>query len=85
MISMKFFYLSSIQNADGNHEIHEKECPNIPDLIDRDYLGPYNHGNEALRKALEINSKSVCCPVCCTLSKEPVIFSKKRNLDGHGE
>lgn len=85
MISMKFFYLSSLKNTEGDFEIHEKECPHIPDLIDRDYLGPFNHGSEALRKALQVNARAVCCPVCCAPSKGPVIFSSKKNVGEPGE
>lgn len=62
---MKFFYLSSLPNDLGNYEIHEKECVSIPDAIDRDYLGPFNNGAEALRKATQINGKAVCCSECC--------------------
>ncbi|GAB3222194.1 hypothetical protein J0A67_11840 [Algoriphagus aestuariicola] len=66
---MKFFYLSSTANASGNYEVHEKECEFIPGSLDRDYLGPFNNGREALRKAVSLNPQSVCCESCC---KSPV-------------
>ena len=62
---MKFFYLSSKVNSEGGFEIHEKECELIPGALDRDYLGPFNNGSEALRKALSMKSTAVCCERCC--------------------
>lgn len=65
---MKFFYLSSVPNDLGNYEIHDKECVSLPDAINRDYLGPFNNGAEALRKAAQLNSQAVCCEDCCKSS-----------------
>ncbi|MCH7398109.1 hypothetical protein MM236_08920 [Belliella sp. DSM 107340] len=62
---MKFFYLSSNCNVEGVYFVHERECPKIPDPLDRDYLGPFNNGDEALRKALSVNPKAEKCQVCC--------------------
>ena len=62
---MKFFYLSSRSNAAGYCEVHEKECALIPDALERDYLGPFNNGREALRKAVSIKPNAVCCEACC--------------------
>ncbi|MFD2036191.1 hypothetical protein ACFSKL_15415 [Belliella marina] len=62
---MKFFYLSSIDSPDGAYYVHERDCPVIPDPIDRDYLGPFNNADEALRKALKINPNSKKCEHCC--------------------
>ena len=78
---MKFFYLSSKPNPIGQFEVHEKECQNIPDAVDRDYLGPFNNGREALRKALQVQDASVCCEICCKSISEPlIIHSKKKEL-----
>lgn len=62
---MKFFYLSSVINADGFYQVHERDCSNIPDPLERDYLGPFNNGEEALRKAKRINPNSITCSKCC--------------------
>lgn len=62
---MKFFYLSSEANPNGHFEIHDKECDFIPDSINRDYLGPFNNGQEALRKAKQLKSTAICCENCC--------------------
>jgi hypothetical protein len=62
---MKFFYLSSIPSESGFFLVHERECKDIPDPMNRDYLGPFNNGDEALRKALTLNSKALKCENCC--------------------
>ncbi len=76
-LSMKFFYLSFKANGKGGFEIHEKECELIPEPLDRDYLGPFNNGREALRKALLMKSAAVCCESCCKSTFEAVFNSAK--------
>jgi hypothetical protein len=75
---MKFFYISSQSNQLGQFEIHEKECENIPEAIDRDYLGPFNNGREALRKAQLMQQASVCCERCCNTSFEASFNQSKK-------
>jgi hypothetical protein len=74
---MKFFYLSSKANSKGDFEIHEKECEFIPGALDRDYLGPFNNGREALRKAMSMKSTAVCCESCCKSTFSAIINSSK--------
>ncbi|MCH7400477.1 hypothetical protein ACFOUP_10620 [Belliella kenyensis] len=76
---MKFFYLSSISDENGNFQIHEKECPFLPDALDRDYLGPFNNGKEALRRALSINKKATICEHCCEKKIAKSLLSQKEN------
>lgn len=71
---MKFFYLSSSPNSNGMHEVHERECDDIPDVYDRDYLGPFNTGKEAMRKALAMKERVHLCEKCCK-SKDHSIIS----------
>lgn len=61
---MKFYYLATEPNSDGKFEIHERDCELIPSAYDRDYLGPYNSGKEALSKAQKIKSEPVLCERC---------------------
>ncbi|RAI89461.1 hypothetical protein [Algoriphagus yeomjeoni] len=74
---MKFFYLSSNPNENGIHEVHDRECEHIPSAYDRDYLGPFNTGKEALRKALAIKEKVGLCESCCTSKVSSFISSMK--------
>lgn len=64
---MKFFYLSSKPNNEGKFEIHERECDSLPKALDRDYLGPYNNGKEAMRKAKDLKSEVCLCSACCAV------------------
>lgn len=63
---MKFFYLSSTPNDSGLHEVHDRECEHIPSVYDRDYLGPFNSGKEAMRKALTLKKEVGLCESCCS-------------------
>jgi hypothetical protein len=71
---MKFFYLSSIRNESGQHEIHDRDCTLIPDSYDRDYLGPYNSGKEALRKAKTLKEEVGLCDKCCKSTGQSILF-----------
>ena len=62
---MKFFYLSTVANSQGDFVIHERNCMHKPNLMDLVYLGPFNGGREALREALKENTKSAMCEHCC--------------------
>lgn len=74
---MKFFYLSSVANSEGSHEVHHRDCELIPDSLNRDYLGPFNNGLEAIRKAEKMNPKVSLCEVCCKIISQPVFFKEK--------
>jgi hypothetical protein len=78
---MKFFYLSSKPTQHGLFEIHEKDCHDIPDAIDRDYLGPFNNGREALRQAVLIQPASVCCEKCCKSQFEASFIPSNKKED----
>jgi hypothetical protein len=71
---MKFFYLSALPNENGLFEIHEKDCELIPEAIDRDYLGPFNNGVEALRRASQKNPASTLCIKCCSGLSQAIVF-----------
>ena len=72
---MKFFYLATEPNSVGKFEIHERDCALIPSAYDRDYLGPYNSGKEAISKALTIKTESTLCEKCGSASYVAIIGS----------
>lgn len=76
---MKFFYLSSKPNSNGAYEVHNQECEHIPDSLDRDYLGPFNNGTEALRKAEKLQPSVALCKACCSQTFQSVIFKPKKS------
>jgi hypothetical protein len=67
---MKFFYLSTKCNSAGKFEIHERNCKHIPPILDREYLGPFNNGKEALRRACNLNPNALLCTDCCVYKLE---------------
>jgi len=74
---MKFFYLSSKPNSNGEYEVHNQECEHIPDSLDRDYLGPFNNGTEALRKAEKLQPSVTLCKACCSQTLQSIFFKPK--------
>ncbi|MDI1322775.1 MAG: hypothetical protein PSV36_08495 [Algoriphagus sp.] len=70
---MKFFYLNSKPNSEGKFEIHDRECDSLPSALDRDYLGPFNNGKEAMRKAEDSKSEVCLCPTCCASNFQAII------------
>lgn len=72
---MKFFYLSTKSELSDKSEIHDRDCPNLPGIFDRDYLGPFNNEQEALRKAVSLHPEAQLCEVCCK-KVSPAIFIK---------
>lgn len=61
---MKFFYLSSSPDLDGQFIIHDRDCFDIPSKYERDYLGPYNSALEALRISTLKRSDLNLCRKC---------------------
>ncbi len=74
---MKFFYLSTKPNDNGKFVIHERDCPRIPNSYDRDYLGPFNTGAEALRAASGKNGEAATCDKCCVTTFHPIFFKMR--------
>ncbi len=73
---MKFFYLATKNNNQDQFEIHDRECPKIPNILERDYLGPFNNSMEALRYAKMMNPKAAICKNCCReVHRQTLIFS----------
>jgi len=77
---MKFFYLSTQLNTEGKFEVHERDCDLIPSAYDRDYLGPFNSGKEAISKASSLKSNATLCPNCSSTSYVAV-FSRLKKQD----
>jgi len=80
---MKFFYLSITKNPFDVSEIHEQNCPSIPPMSERTYLGPFNNGQEALRTAAERKKNVVVCTECCGSKSAPVAFFSTLSLAEH--
>lgn len=61
---MKFFYLASLPNIEGQFIVHDKDCLDVPSIYDRDYLGPFNSALEAFRSITLKRSNINICRKC---------------------
>lgn len=82
---MKFFYIATKPNNQGEFLIHSKNCPYLPDVLERDYLGPFNSGIEALRVAQTNNPKAACCEHCTKQVDSLLSSSIKDSFQGNTE
>jgi hypothetical protein len=80
---MKFFYLSSKSTPTGEFEIHERNCPKIPSLAERSYLGPFVTSVEALKQARRFKPKAVLCSDCHGQTDLAPIDAIKENDSNH--
>ena len=71
---MKFFYVGITKNPFDTSEVHERNCPSIPSMAERSYLGPFNNGKEALRKAIQLKKNVAVCPECCGAKAPSISF-----------
>jgi len=62
---MRFFYIADKSSASGFKEVHDQDCPEIPDMLNRKYLGPFNNPSEAIRRVKQTDPLAVGCEVCC--------------------
>lgn len=76
---MKFFYLSITRDPSEESEVHTQDCPSLPPMEGRSYLGPFNNASEALRNATEKKGYVTLCPRCCKNKKSAVVFFSKIN------
>jgi len=68
---MKFYYLSTEPNIEGDFEIHHRECSKIPSFHNRLYLGPFNNALEAMNHSKISFPRSVICEACQNVSMVP--------------
>ena len=82
-IVMKFFYLSITKNPSEASEVHDQNCTTLPSMAERSYLGPFNNGKEALRKAAERKKNVVACTECCGGEPASISFFSHLSLEEH--
>lgn len=61
---MKFFYLSTQVSNRGSYDLHHRDCVQLPPVSQREYIGPFDNGKEALKKAINFNPNASLCPIC---------------------
>ena len=65
---MKHYYLNTNTDTNPNHnnEVHTETCDKCPSINNRDYLGYFNNGNEAVNAAKAKGySNADGCKICC--------------------
>ena len=65
---MTDYYVNKNADAQGNHEVHKKSCPFLPNSENRIYLGSFFHCREAVKAAKRIYPTADggfhCSPEC---------------------
>lgn len=82
-INMKFFYLDISRSSSEVSKVHMGDCPHIPPMINRSYLGPFNNAKEALRKARERKRNVAACPHCSEKELNSVAHFTSDGFDEH--
>ncbi|QDH79507.1 hypothetical protein FKX85_10840 [Echinicola soli] len=70
---MTFFYLTNFYSHSAPHIIHALGCPNMPDMNELGYLGPFNNCSEASRSASKKFDNIKVCECCCDKRKKPIV------------
>ncbi|AWW31712.1 hypothetical protein DN752_17115 [Echinicola strongylocentroti] len=70
---MTFFYLTNFYDQSLPHVIHALGCPDMPDMNELSYLGPYNNCSEALRSAGKKVTNATVCACCCEKLKASIL------------
>jgi hypothetical protein len=60
---MKKYYVNNRAQSNGDHEVHEDGCKDMPS--DKKYLGEYSSCDGAVKEAKKTYSKSDGCATCC--------------------
>ena len=71
---MKFFYLDISRKTSEMSAVHMSDCPNLPPMLDRSYLGPFNNALEALRNAKARKKNVTVCEECCRKEIKTVTY-----------
>jgi len=81
ILHMNFFYIGISRNSSEVTKIHADDCPSIPPMLYRSYLGPFNNAREAMRKARERKKNVVPCVECCRDKLNSVAVFPSLELD----
>ncbi len=70
---MTFYYLTNFYSHTAPHIIHALNCPDMPDMSELSYLGPFNNCLEAHRHASKKFENVTVCECCCDKHKKAII------------
>jgi hypothetical protein len=66
---MKIYYVDCYPKSNGFHLVHVQGCEELPNFINRKFLGRFDHINKAIKEAQKTYPNSVSCPHCNTDDK----------------
>lgn len=58
------YYVASISQGNGDHEVHVPTCPFFPKPAHRTYIGTFNTCHEAVKAAKSIYTLADGCKSC---------------------
>lgn len=58
------YYVNENAQANGDHEVHTKDCSWLPDVNNRIYLGDFTNCKDAVKAAKKHFTKSNGCFYC---------------------
>jgi hypothetical protein len=71
---MAYYICNKLSDSNGEHEIHVSNCPFLPALENRVFVGNYPEVYQAIRHLKTKYAKQYFifygCPFCCYLSNE---------------
>jgi hypothetical protein len=64
------YYVNKNKQKTGEHEVHNIDCPYLPDVENRMYLGDFSNCKDAVREAKkhydDVDGCYYCCKACHT-------------------
>lgn len=62
---MAFYYVNTVAQPTGEHEVHTSSCSYLPSEQNRKYLGVFDNCTDAIREAKKYYSNVDGCYYCC--------------------
>lgn len=61
---MFLYYVNTNPQTNGDHEVHASACENVPNFLNRKFLGHFATCKEAVKEAMKTYRQSNCCKTC---------------------
>jgi hypothetical protein len=68
---VQHYYVSKLEQSNGNHEVHVPRCTYFPDPEERVYLGTFTRCDDAVEAAKKMFTNSRGCSCCCNSAESP--------------
>ena len=61
---MASYYVNKKAQLNGDHEVHKSDCPYLPNMENRKYLGEFSNCRDAVNEAKKTYNQSNGCYTC---------------------